>query len=72
MKVRAYIDTQYNVTAPKISIGCISDKIDYVLLEKQNIIDCNLELKDIDIIEICFLNKDDLDDNVVIIIKLLS
>ena len=70
-KIKLLLDTEYKKTAPTCSIRSSMDMKEFVLNSKHNEIDCEFELLDDDFINIQFTNKDDTDDNVIIIRKIV-
>ena len=70
MKVKILLDTEYNKTAPICSVGSTTNEIQFVLQDKTCTISCNLPFLPEDELHIKFTNKDDSDDNVILIKKI--
>jgi len=71
MQIKIVLDTEYKNTAPICSIGSLMEEKDFVLRNKHNEICCDLSILDNDCLHLKFLNKDDADDNVVFIKKIM-
>tara|TARA_R100000027_G_scaffold64924_1_gene58906 strand:- start:172 stop:591 length:420 start_codon:yes stop_codon:yes gene_type:complete len=70
MEVKLLLDTEYNKTAPTCSIGSTTNEKQFTLREKTCTIACDLPFLPEDQLYIKFTNKDDLDDNVIVIKKI--
>jgi hypothetical protein len=70
MKVKILLDTEYNKTAPICSVGSTTNEKQFVLQDKTCTIRCNLLFLPEDELHIKFTNKDDSDDNVILIKKI--
>lgn len=70
MKVDIHVDCVYRNTKPQCVFSCVTDSINK-LLDHSNIVSLNFDLQSKDEIKIEFTNKDEQDDNVVIIKKIV-
>ena len=70
MQVKLLLDTEYKKTAPTCSIGSTTNEKQFTLREKTCTIACDLPFLPEDQLYIKFTNKDDLDDNVIVIKKI--
>ena len=70
MEVKLLLDTEYKKTAPTCSIGSTTNEKQFTLREKTSTIACDLPFLPEDQLYIKFTNKDDLDDNVIVIKKI--
>lgn len=67
MKFEVELESKFKTTAPICRLGSGSQKLEVQCKNKINKIETDLQLKDNDHFEIEFTNKDDSDDNVVLI-----
>ena len=71
MKVEFFINCSFNKTAPVCEFFSNNNNVSYVLDEFENNIKTNFQFDKTDFLGIRFLNKDDDDDNIVFIKRIL-
>ena len=71
MKISLIIFATFQKTAPNIKITTNKDSTELELKQGENLLDVNLNIESEDNISLTFLNKDDMDNNIVEIKKIL-